>query len=321
MTNPVYRQWVGIAKEGTRGTAVTATDFLPLKTFTPKDDIKYLPDAGMRGSMVSQYNGVQGTESSSLDLAGDYMLTSGYSICGVLGDVATTGASAPYTTTAAVLNSGSGQPTSYTLTHYDVASARQYAGCQFTEVGLKSTAEGTLEATAKAIGFASAVQASPPTPSFDTVPPAAAWRGVVTIAGSQVLYASDIEIDFKRTGAAVHTLQNSQQPYVVFLGKLEVTGKITFVMQDETQLNHYLVNDRPSLDLLWSQGTGATTSSIEVHCSRVGYKTGAVVAGKDYFETQVEFVADANVTDAGASGGYSPCKVTLQNPKPAGTFA
>jgi hypothetical protein len=144
---------------------------------------------------------------------------------------------------------------------------------------------------------------------------------VLTIGGSAAPYATDYELDIKRTGTAIHTLQNSQNPYAVFVGSVTVTGKLTFVMQDETQFLHYLSNDKPSLDVVWSQGVAATTESVQFHCTKAAYTTGAIVAGKDYFEVQVDVTATANTTDVGASGGFSPVKVTMMNAKAAGTFA
>lgn len=318
---PVYRQWLGIAKEATKGAAVASTDFLPLTTITPGTQYTYLADEGMRGSMVKNYGEVQGVVASTFDLAGDIRPTSGYALAGILGDIVTTGATAPFSHQISTLNSGTGQPTGYTLTHFDVVNARQYPGQQFTDVGLKFTPNGLLSYTAKTMGWGSAIQASPPTPSYDSVAPMGAWRGTATVGGSAVLNVVDGSVDIKRTGAGIYTLQNSQQPYAVFVGAVELTGKLTFVLEDESQFNHYLVNDQPSLALTWTQGAGATTETLTVTCSKAAYTTGAITPGKDYFEMVVDFTGIGNVTDAGASGGYSPGAVTFVCAKPSGTFA
>ncbi|MBX6769882.1 MAG: hypothetical protein IRY90_22470, partial [Actinomadura rubrobrunea] len=39
-----------------------------------------------------------------------------------------------------------------------------------------------------------------------------------------------------------------------------------------------------------------------------------------YVEYEIEALAVGNITDAGSSGGYSPCKVVLQNALPANSY-
>lgn len=321
MTAATFRSWLGIAKEATKGTPVTATDFIPAKTITPVDDYAFLKDQDMRGSLVDNYGEIPGTIKSNFTFGGDVMTGFGYPLFGILGDYATTGASAPYSHTGSVLNTGNGQPTGYTLTDYDNLAARQFAGMQFTEVQIKASADGLLEYTAKAEGFASAVQGSPPSPSYDSVPPIANWRGQLLIGGSSVPYAPDLEMTIKRSVQVVHTIQNIQQPFVVFVGALEVSGKLTFVAQDESQFLNMVNNTQPSLDITWAQGSGATLSSLNLHCSKAAYTKATKTRGKEYMEISAEFEAVGNTTDVGASAGYSPIKATFQNAKVAGTFA
>ena len=103
MALPRNRSYLGIAKEtrptpGSAPTAVAATDYIPYTTFNPVDSIKYLDDKGLRGSMAEEYDVLQGNIYSELELGGDvFPDTIGYVVAGVLGDVTTTGASAPYT--------------------------------------------------------------------------------------------------------------------------------------------------------------------------------------------------------------------------------
>jgi hypothetical protein len=50
------------------------------------------------------------------------------------------------------------------------------------------------------------------------------------------------------------------------------------------------------------------------------YESADISRGKDYVELPISFKAVANSTDVGASGGYSPIKVTLQNAITSGTY-
>ena len=43
--------------------------------------------------------------------------------------------------------------------------------------------------------------------------------------------------------------------------------------------------------------------------------------GEDFVQVSVDFNAQANTTDDGASGGFSPIKWVLQNAKASGTYA
>ena len=94
------RSYLGIAKEVTKGTPVAATDFIPVAkdSIKPVDVIDPLYDQGLRGSNVLNYNYIPGRTRSTFDFGGAVFAdTIGYALAGLLGDVATAGASAPYT--------------------------------------------------------------------------------------------------------------------------------------------------------------------------------------------------------------------------------
>lgn len=320
MTQPTYRSFLGIAKEATKGTWVTSTAYIPVRSLTPKDTVTYLPDTGWRGSMAETFGEIQGVTGSDFEYGGDvYADTIGYPLFGLLGDVTTTGGGAPFSHAGAIKNSGDGQCTAYSLTDYDVTNARGYAGQQFEELALKFTAEGLLEYTAKSQGFASAVQTSP-TASFSAVTAEPNWECVVTIGGSTIAYSTDGEVTLKRPVTQKYTLQNLQSPFRVWQGRLKVTGKLTFLMEDDTELTRYLTNTQPSLDLNWTHGASAALVQVKLHMTKAAYLTGQPVRGKDWIEMPVTFEAIANSTDAGASGGLSPIKATVQNALPSGTF-
>ena len=66
------KSYLGVALESTKGTAVTATNFVPitLNSFKPIDVIAPLYDTGIRGSMVENYNYVQGRKHTTVDFGG-----------------------------------------------------------------------------------------------------------------------------------------------------------------------------------------------------------------------------------------------------------
>jgi hypothetical protein len=321
------RSYLGIAKEATRGTAVAPTDFIPVMkdALKPVDIVDPLYDTGLRGSNALNYNYIPGRTRSTVDFGGAVFAdTVGYGIAGLLGSVATTGASAPFTHTISLFNSlasgGDVQPISYTLTDFYAVDVRSYPGCQFSDFSLKFNADGMLEYDAKSTGWASET-VSDPTPTFSTILPTPVWRGTVSVGGSTVATAMTGNIDMKRPATPIYGISATQDPYQVFLGPLEVTGKITFVMEDDSQLLNFLNNSQPALVFNWAYGSGASEVQIQATLTKGAYTTGVIERGEDFVQVSVDFNAQANTTDDGASGGFSPIKWVLKNAKPSGTYA
>lgn len=321
------RSYLGIAKETTKGTAVAPTDFIPVAkdSLKPVDIIDPLYDTGLRGSNVLNYNYIPGRTRSTFDFGGAVFAdTVGYGLAGILGAVATTGASAPYTHTISLLNSlTSGtdtQPLSYTLTDFNGETVRRYPGCQVSDFSLKFNADGMLEYDVKTTGWASSTTTDP-TPTFSTVLPTPVWRGTVTIGGSAVATSMEGNIDMKRPVTPIYGVSNTQNPYQVFLGALEVTGSIKFVMADETELLRYLNNSQPAIVLNWQYGAGASAVQIQATITKGAYVAAAIDRGEDFVTVTIELNGQGNTTDAGASGGFAPIKWVLQNAKASGTYA
>jgi hypothetical protein len=321
------RSYLGVAKEVTKGTAVTPTDFIPVmaSSLKPVDIIDPLYDEGLRGSNVKNYNYIPGRTRSTIDFGGSVFAdTVGYGIAGLLGDVATTGASAPYTHTISLENSAvaaaDAQPISYTFTDFYAAAVRAYSGVQMHDFTLKFNADGMLEYDAKGTGWASA-SAATPTPSFSTILPTPVWQGTVSVGGSSVSNAISGEIAMKRPVTPIYGIAQTQNPYNVFVGPLEVTGKITFVMEDNTELTRFLTNTQPALVFNWAYGTGATAVQIQATLTKGAYVAAAIDRGSDFVQISVDINGQGNTTDAGATSGYSPIKWVLKNAKASGTYS
>jgi hypothetical protein len=321
------RSYIGIAKEVTKGTVVAPTDFIPVAkdSLKPVDIVDPLYDTGLRGSNVVNYAYIQGRTRSTFDFGGAVFAdTIGYGIAGLLGSVATTGASAPYTHTISLLNSLTSdvdvQPISYTLTDFYAVDVRSYPGCQFSDFSLKFNADGMLEYDTKTTGWASSTVADP-TPTFSTVLPTPVWRGTVSIGGSSVATAMEGSIEMTRGVTPIYGISNTQNPYQVFLGALEVTGNIKFVMENDSQLINFLNNTQPAIVLNWQYGTGASLVQIQATITKGAYTAAVIERGDDFVSVAIELNAQANTTDDGASGGYAPIKWVLQNAKASGTYA
>lgn len=322
MTEPVAVDltYVGIAKEVTKGTGVAPTFYIPVDKgqLAPKDKPKILKDQAARGSLVDVYDIVFGVLESEYQIGGPLFADAiGWPLGGLLGDVATTGAGAPYAHVMAIKNNG--QPTAHSLTEPDGIQTRIFPGQQWNEVAVKFTADGMLEYTAKAMGWPSAT-ASNPTASWTATQIVPAWRCAPTIAGSSTSIVETFDISFKRPGTVIHTAQNSQNPFSSFLGPLSVTGKMTLIMLDETEYTRFLNNTQSAVVLDFQQGSSGTLQQFKVQMTKCAYEAAERKRGKDYMQLDVAFEAKANTTDVGATGGYSPCKVTLQNQLASGIY-
>jgi hypothetical protein len=321
------RSYLGIAKEVTKGTIVAPTDFIPVSkdSIKPVDVVDPLYDTGLRGSNVVNYAYLQGRTRSTFDFGGAVFAdTVGYGIAGLLGSVATTGVSAPFTHTISLKNSltsgADDQPISYTLTDFYAADVRSYPGCQFSDFSLKFNADGMLEYDTKTTGWASTAVADP-TPTFSTLLPTVVWRGAVSIGGGTVSNAMTGNIDMTRSVTPVYGISNTQNPYQVFLGPLEVTGKITFIMEDDTELTRFLNNTQPAIVLNWAYGTGASAIQLQATISKGAYTAAVIERGDDYVQVSIDLNGQSTTTDAGSTGGFAPIKWVLQNAKASGTYA
>jgi len=296
------------------------TNFIPVSTFTPSDNINYLADTNYRGSAVVRYGHVAGAVDGAYASGGNvYCDTIGYLLGNMLGDVVTTGASAPFQHVIAPLNSGNAQPRSFTLTDSDPVQARAYPSMLCTDLSFTIDASQLLTWSGSFIGFPSGTVGQPTT-SFSTLQAVPGFLGQTTIAGTFVPTVQSATVDFKRTGTIDQTVDGNPQPYSIFVGPVDVTGKLTLIYEDESQLLNYLNGTNVSLDFNYTRGAGAALEQFKIHMNSVTYTVGAKSMNNDQMMVDITFEANANSTDVGASGGLSPVKVTLQNALPSGSY-
>lgn len=321
---PSVRSYLGIAKEVTPATPVSATSFIPVNkdSLKPVDIINPLYDTGLRGSMVENYNYIQGRRHTEIDLGGPVFAdTIGFWLGGIMGSVATTGVSAPYTHTISLKNAttGDAQPTSFTLEDYYVAENRYYPGCKVTDFTFTFNSDGMLEYTTKLMGHPSQTTAAA-TPSFSAVTPTPVWKGSVSIGGSTIGYSTQGSVTMTRKSEAIFGINTDQGPYEIFVAALNATGSFTFVMENDAELTRFLNNTQPALTLTWAQGAGATATSVGFTITKGAYTTAVIDRSADYVTIAVDLTAIANTTDAGSTLGYAPIKWSLQNAVTSGTY-
>jgi hypothetical protein len=275
--------------------------------------------------MAALFGRYQGVLKCEFSLGGPmYVDTIEHLLVNILGDRATTGAADPYTHATALLNSGQGQPKTHTLTHATGipagTGARVYASSALSELTIKYNAESELcTYEAKGTSWGSAIASVAPTAAPSAVPPMASWRGLLGLAGpagggTLVPTMAESEVTLKRKLDALYTVSGSQQPYIIQRGELEFSGKITFIAADETPLTKMLASTQEQLQILLGNGvTGAGQRSLTIDCAQGAYSSAKIDQGKTASMYEVEFDGIANSTNAGTSGGLSPCKITVIN--------
>lgn len=229
---------------------------------------------------------------------------------------------APFTQTMALYNAGNGQPTSYTLTDSDALSTRQYASTRWTDLTLNWDTSKLLTYSATGLAWATQNTTTAPTQSYSGLLPSASWMCQASYGGSPVGNVQTAELAFKRQNSeCIFTLQNTQNPFEVHVGPLELTSKLVLVATDETWLTDYLADTGKVLTLALTNGSGATAVQITVRMSSHYATQVNKTKGKSYIEFDVAGLAVGNTADIGLSAGYSPCLVTTQNAVSPATFA
>lgn len=237
---------------------------------------------------------------------------------------------APYTDAFAVLNSGTAQPSSLSITDWQgptaTTAARVYPGCCLSELTIKGSAESsTLMIDAKGMGWPSVAAGAAPTPILTNALPQAAWQGQIglngTVGGNQVKTVSEFEIAIKRVVEPIYTAANTSNPYFIQRGKITASGKYTIVAADETSLTYLNSNTQPQTQIIVTNGlAGAALLSMQVDVLNAAYNTSKINRGKAAVGYDVTWDAIANTTNTGASAGYGPIVITTSNsvtPSPA----
>lgn len=238
---------------------------------------------------------------------------------------AVTPVTGPYTYAFSLLNGGSGQPISHTLTHYlgptATSGARQYPGACLSEMGFKFNAESELFSwTGKGTSFPTVILGSPPTANPTSILPIASWQTKVGIAGpasggTLVSTVMDGEINLKRELGVYYTTTGVQTPYVIQRGGLMVEGKLNFgAVPDESPLLYMLNNTQPILQIVHSNGlSGTNLITVQFDIQVAAFTTAEAETSKTAVGYQDAFKAVFNTTNAGGSGGLSPIKVSVTN--------
>lgn len=245
--------------------------------------------------------------------------------------VAVTNTTANYTHVFSLLNPGSStgntsaQPPTYTWLHRNFIAgsgnfnADQYSYTRVTDLNLTAKKDGWVGWDAKANAYLRNFPSADFPPSFTTVKANPSWKSAITIAGTQNYTIAEFGVKLAREMDIVTTADGSQNPYVIAAGPLTATFDIQFDAQsDESALNYMLNNTQPTLLYTVSNGlVSPNTVSITMAAQLTGFKDSPLSAVKSLWGWKAAGDLVANTSNAGNSGGYSPCQVTLVNSIPS----
>lgn len=238
----------------------------------------------------------------------------------------------PYTYAFSLLNSGTGQPTSHTLTHSlgptAVSGARQYPGFCLAQLGLKFNVESELLTwSGQGVSWPSVALGAAPVAAPGNVVPVASWRTKVGIGGpasggTLVNTVAEGEVTIKREVTPMFTATGVQTPYIIQRGGLSAAGTIVFApVPDEAALIYMLNNTQPSVQVLVDNGlVGTNKITVQIDLGQAAFTSSAANAEKAAVGYDNSYEAVFNTANAGGSGGMSPVKVSVTCNVTPGTF-
>lgn len=305
-------------------------DFVPMDTFKVPDEYGQIYDTSRVGSVVVQRGVVQGMRESEWSFEGKvFPDTFGFILGSIFGTEKYTAGSTPtpHSHAFSVLNSGNGQPVKHAWFVYDGVNWRVVVG-KITKVGIK-LAGGKTEALTYSSTFmaraSGVLTGASITPSFSTIAMLASWRAAFSIATSYKREVLSFTITLTREEAEnIPTMTGTQDPLDTFYGGLQATAKGTFQKTGDTQLAAYIAGTVQKFSIVLAPLTGSTASTgtgLAFQATKANYdKVEPILQGKAYNTEDFALTFLANTSDAGTSGGISPCKATLKNAVATGVY-
>lgn len=295
-------QVVGFGKETTWGTAATAPDYFVSATNIKWEDvIKYVDDDGARGVLAQPFQVFPGPANGDFSCDFPVFLDSiGRLLVAMIGPDTVTGSAAPYTHTFKLTPTA--QPASLTCFYFDGYETRVQAGFRPTELTFKWSEGGEMTGSVKGVSKPSAVGAAL-TPSFGTLNALMGWQATLQVAGSPDLNLVGFDCSLKRKEYIQWAANNSQAPTNLIVKGLNVSGKLTLDLNDDTELTAFWNNTQPAVVITLTQSSGL---SFKLQMSQCAFKK-APVGGKDVVQVDLDFEAVQNSTDGG------PCQIVVQN--------
>lgn len=288
-------RYLGVVKETTYGIApTTGFKWLPVKTPTPEQTIKYIADQGLRGIAAKNFGQYQGVQATTFKYELDvYQTDFPLLFTMMLGPDTKTGTTNPYTHT---FNLAAAEPASMTLEDYDGIDQFQITGARPDTLDFKFDAEGNLSCSLAGTGFPP-VSVGTSSPSYAAEAFFLGWKGTVSIGGGPNTNLVSGGITFKRKLTPRYAVNNSSSPSFIFVDALDVTAKLTFDIQDDTEFTYFTANTQPSVVITFTDPT--TSNALKFQMSKFAFTKAPKVSSKEWLELDASGDAVYNATDSG----------------------
>lgn len=309
-----FQTLVGIAKETTWGTAVPATDVIPVTEFRENNQADVIRDQGLRGVPARDFNSQQGSTHAELTLGGLVMPEQiGWLLHNIMGTDGVTGAG-PYVHTLAMAAS----PSPHTIEGQTSTAANdtiKYSGFRASKLTFNfEAATGAMAFTCEGSSIAGVLMTgtNPALPTYNN--PWEGWRCTVASGtGAFVNRVISAEISLIRELQVLHTLRANQAPYMINAGPLAVEGKVTLTAPDYADYTTWLNHTTTSLVFTFTYGSAGTLRSIVFTLTSANLGNGPVELDRTQIGVTfaLSFLGLYNATDVG------PLGVVLTNSKTA----
>jgi hypothetical protein len=292
--------FLGFSKESTWGTGVAPSTYAPFNSFKWEPKLETVVDNGKRGNISKDYAEYPTTKSATLDLEMNmYPNEIGQFLLAVLGSDTVSG-TGPYTHAFKAASTAR----SMTIDHFNGSDQRRYTGMVIDEVTIKGDAEGVLTFSVKAQGkYPTVISTTTPTIAASISPIVGAFCSL-TVGGSANTNLFGFEITIKRSNKLVFGANTTQDPTKVVQGSLEVTGKLTFDVEDNTEFSQFEAQTTRTIVLTLGNTANnkATVTLTSAYIENASFDD-----GQEDLRVDWTFRGLYNATDAG------PCVVSVVN--------
>ena len=185
-------------------------------------------------------------------------------------------------------------------------NTKGFAGCAFSEVGLKIDPKGILEFTTALTGFPSTVPTNP-TWVGPTSTPILGWQWTLTHNGVASTRGLTLDLTYKRAVEPISSSDGTIGPREVFQGAIELDGSMKAIFDVTTDLDRYEQWTQVPLVATLTQPLAAGGSVLTVTASKAGNAKAKVDNSGQYVTLDQDVAGIWNSTDSGVS------TVTLTN--------
>lgn len=225
----------------------------------------------------------------------------------------------PYTHKWAILNTGSGQPPTLSVTDATsltpTVGARTYPSACVSQMDFTGNSEQLLMQKVSGNSWLSSPATNTPTNTTAFTIPQPNWRSTISVGGAQNYSITEWTVAVKRQLAVYWTAQSAQSPYTIARGGLGVTiGVNQGVASDESALNWMLNGSPLAIQIQLDNGlTSVNHLQLTINATKAQAEKSKITRNSVLIGYDDSFECVANTTDVGGSGGIGPATITLIN--------